>query len=100
MRVFTFIRAVGVATWIFAKRQPGLTLLAALYVIGFGWFVVDRLTETPQQTQAREAAEEAQTNARLIAEAQRETEQKTHKDVNKFICELKSICAQYGQVRQ
>jgi hypothetical protein len=97
MRPLRFIRAVGVGVAIFANRRPIATMVAIPYCGLVVWLLItNRLTETPEQLQARATAEgqaaAAREDARASAEADRERKQR--------LCAVKEICARYGRARQ
>jgi hypothetical protein len=104
MRLRRFIRAVGVGFAIFAKRRPVLTLFVASFVVVYGGIAVlgfiSRLRESPQQTHAREMAERQAAVEQVVADARAEAKRKAALEQRKFLCKVKSICAQYGEVRQ
>jgi hypothetical protein len=89
MRPLRFIRAVAIGVATFAKRRPGATFLVALFGVGLGGTAIDRWNETPDQTQAREAAT-ARAESKRTAERER----------NRLLCKVKSTCAEYGEARQ
>jgi hypothetical protein len=104
MSIRRFIRAVGVGVAIFAKRRPVFTLFVAVFVVLYGGFAlldfIGRLRETPQQTQARETAERQWAAAAAVADAKADAQRRAARDRDQLLCKVKSICAQYEQVRQ
>jgi hypothetical protein len=61
---------------------------------------IDRAMETPQQTQARETAERQEAVVASAAYARADAQRKALHEQNQLLCKVKSICAQYGHVRQ
>lgn len=94
-----FIRAVGVGVAVFAKRRPVVALLVALYGGFIVWGFIDRLIP-PQQTQAREMADGQTASEPNAANERAEAERTARRERNRLLCKVKSICEQYGQVRQ
>jgi hypothetical protein len=104
MRLRRFIRAVGVGVAIFAKRRPEITLFVASFValyLGLAlWVFIERLKETPQQTQAREMAERQTASEQYAAEERAEAKRKAVRERHQLLCKVKSLCARHGQIRQ
>ena len=100
MWLSNFIRSLGIGFAIFSKRQPVAMLIVASFVCGFIWFGIHTLTETPQETKARETAQaqEAVENAAISARATAEHEAAKNRD--RLLCKAKVVCARFAEVRQ
>jgi hypothetical protein len=95
MRVVRAMRAFFSAFAFLGRRHPVVVILVLFALVGYVVLVYSVATappppaETPQQRQARVAAEDER-NAKRSAEKER----------TKFLCAVKSACSKYAEARQ
>ena len=66
----------------------------------YAWIGIDRLRETAQETQAREAAESQEAARHAAASAKAAADRESAKERIRLLCKTKVVCARYAEVRQ